>query len=610
MIQLRNIGNLRASEQSRTISGKAISFDTESSGLPWIEIIHQGAITEETIRKSNIVFTYNHNRDEILARSFHGEGSLHITVEEDGVYFEFEAPQTRFGDEILEQVRRGDIMCCSFAFVIGDNPNAIKRSIREDGKEQVDIYYIDELFDLSAVIDPAYDSTHIEARRAELQKYKDTVMKREEEKEKDELEEKDVTKNDCNIDDSNDIDERTEEEKVEEERESDEEKEEVDTDENDKEQQEEFEEEVKDEEEDMNEEEKQEERKTQKNISIDNKMKKEFSLLRAIRSIANNKPLDSVDAAVISAGAEQLRKAGVEFGGQIQLPNMIDTRAAITVAAEGEDVVATDIYDILTPLRAKNVLAQAGAKFMTGLVGNVQVPVMSASNVDWELETATAGDGAGSFSKVVLTPHRLTAYIDISKQFLAQDGVSAESVIREDLVKAINSKLEATILGSGDGKDQSLNVVAPAGMFNGATVADIEAFADITELEAEVESANVYGECKYIMSPKAKSVLRTMIKGTNATGMVFENNEVDGTPALVTTNVADKKMVYGDFSNLAIGQWGAIDLTVDPFTVAIDGKIRLVINAFFDAKVLRADAFAYGDAGSDASSSESSTQTT
>ncbi|MDY3945447.1 MAG: hypothetical protein SOY92_05550, partial [Prevotella sp.] len=118
-----------------------------------------------------------------------------------------------------------------------------------------------------------------------------------------------------------------------------------------------------------------------------NMKKKAFSLVRSIRNIVNNTPMNDIDTAVISAGNEQARKAGINFQGQIQLPS---TRAAVTVTAEGEDVVATELFDILKPLRAKNVLAQAGAKFLTGLVGNVQVPVMSKSNVTWEGEVAAA----------------------------------------------------------------------------------------------------------------------------------------------------------------------------------------------------------------------------
>lgn len=243
----------------------------------------------------------------------------------------------------------------------------------------------------------------------------------------------------------------------------------------------------------------------------------------------------------------------------------------------------------MEPLRAKNVLVEAGAKFMTGLVGNVQIPIMSASNVTWEGETSPAEDGAGTFSNVTLSPKRLTAYIDISKQFINQDSIGAEGVIRQDLINAINNKLEATILGSEAG-----TATQPAGMFNAQTPTATTTFDKVTALEATVEAANVIGECKYILSPTAKAAFRNMQKGTSGGPMVLEGGEIDGTKALSTSHVAANNYVYGDFSNLAIGSWGAIDLTVDPYTKAADGMIRIVINAFFDAKVLRSVAFAYG----------------
>ena len=318
-------------------------------------------------------------------------------------------------------------------------------------------------------------------------------------------------------------------------------------------------------------------------------MKKRFSLVRSIRNIVNNSAMNDVDAAVIAEGNKEARKAGINFQGQIQLPSQ---RAAVTVTAEGEDVVATDLFDILKPLRAKNVLSQAGAKFMSGLVGNVQVPVMSKSNVTWEGETTTAKDGAGTFSHVTLSPKRLTAFVDISKQMIAQDSVDVESAIREDLVNAINSKLEETVLGATAG-----SATQPAGIFATIKPTAVADFAALVNKESDVEDANVIGECKYILSNKAKAALRSMSKGTKSTQLVYENGAVDGTVALNTSNVAGKNYVYGDFSNLAIGSWGGVDLTVDPYTKAADGMIRIVVNMYVDAQVLRTAAFATGTVG-------------
>lgn len=196
------------------------------------------------------------------------------------------------------------------------------------------------------------------------------------------------------------------------------------------------------------------------NIKSNNMM--EFKLIKAINDVANNRNLDETASAVVKQGVEEMRKSGVSYGGQIQIP--VTEMRDVTVAVEGEDVVATNIYNILEPLRAKNVLVSAGAKFLTNLQGDVQVPVMNGANVTWEGETTAASDGAPTFDSVKLQPKRLTCYVDISKQFLIQDSASAEAMIRMDLVNAINSKLESTILGNGAG-----STTMPKGIFYSST---------------------------------------------------------------------------------------------------------------------------------------------
>lgn len=232
-------------------------------------------------------------------------------------------------------------------------------------------------------------------------------------------------------------------------------------------------------------------------------------------------------------------------------------------------------------------LAQAGATFMSGLVGDVSIPVYSGSNTAWAGETAAAADGAGTFSEVKMSPKRLTAYLTVSKQFLAQDSTSAEALLKSDIVKAISEKLESTILGTAAG-----STTQPAGLFNGVT-ADTTAvdWASIVNNEAALESANV-NNYSYIVSPTAKAALKqTAIGGTKSDiRMIMDGNEVDGHAVVSTSNVAGKGVLVGDFSEILIGQWGAIDLIVDPYTQAKNGCIVLVINAYFDAVVRRPQA--------------------
>ena len=316
-------------------------------------------------------------------------------------------------------------------------------------------------------------------------------------------------------------------------------------------------------------------------------MKEKFSLLKAINDVANNRQLDERALEVVAAGQAEFRKAGQNYSGQIVLP--IEERANIqaTVATAGQENIAEDKLGILEPLRANLVLVQAGASYMTGLIGNVSIPVYSGSNVGWAGEVAAAADGAGTFSEVNLEPKRLTAYIDVSKQFLIQDSNSAEEMLKRDIVNAISNKLEATILGKEAG-----STTQPAGLLNGVT-ADTAAvtYADIVGMEEDLEEKNVRGNITFIVSPSAKADLKTTEKSAGTAQYLMEGNEINGYPVLCTSAVADKGVIMANWSDLVIGQWGGIDLTVDPYTQAANGKVRLVINAYFDAKPRRAEAF-------------------
>lgn len=325
------------------------------------------------------------------------------------------------------------------------------------------------------------------------------------------------------------------------------------------------------------------------NKEIKTTMKENFSLLKAVRAIANNQTLDERSQEVVNAGIAEMRKSGQSYSGQIVLP--VEERADVqaTKAGKGQEIVAEDKLNILAPLRDALVLSAAGANFMTGLVGNVSIPTYSGSTVGWAGEVDAASDGAGTFGEVELSPKRLTAYVDISKQFLIQDSVSAEALLRKDIVDALSNKLEATILGAVVG-----DATKPAGLFAGVT-ADTTAitFADILKMEQTLEEKNVSGNIKFIASPAAKAVLRTTAVGGTKSDlrMLMEGNEIDGIPTLVTNGMTSKGLILGNFNDLVIGQWGGIDLTVDPYTQAANGKIRLVVNAYFDAKPQRADSF-------------------
>lgn len=264
-------------------------------------------------------------------------------------------------------------------------------------------------------------------------------------------------------------------------------------------------------------------------------------------------------------------------------------RSTMTVATEGEDVVATDLWDVWKPLRQENVLAKAGMQIRTGLVGDVQIPLYSKGNVAWAGETSSASDGNGSFSSVSLSPKRLTGKFPISLQFLAQTTPDVEAVIREDIALAVSEKIEATILGNEAGTSTK-----PAGLAYNVSPTQISNYSYLTSMEAGLEE-NHFNDINFVVSPKAKAAFKSMIKGTNATGMVFEDGEVDGYPTEKTSNVPASYFFAGDFRNVVCGLWDEvrIDVVADSTTLA-DGQIMVIVNAFADAKLVRDGAIQYG----------------
>ena len=601
-LEIRNLGNLQLRQEgdSRLIEGCAIVFNSVSEDLGFREIIDSTAISQDLIDNSDIYLNFNHDDDKILGRWNKGHGSLNVELRKDGVYFSIEAPKNDLGDTVLEYLKRGDVDKCSFCFWIDPDDEEAETWTYEDGVAIRTIHKIAGLHDLSIVWTPAYSETTVSARS--LEKLNELRAKQEEDKEKKEDEPKkcesnsedDTKKCESKSEDepkkceSNSEDEPNDEPKDEPKDDGkdndmddpDDDKDDTDNPENtpdDKEV---------DPDKDKDEDPKDKETKSKKE-NKHNIMEKKFNLLSAIRSVAEGKPMDDATQAVIDAGKSEMRSAGVSMTGQIQIP--VENRAAVTVTAEGEDVVVTDFANILDPLRTKNVLADSGANILTGLVGDLKIPAMGAENVNWEGETTAAKDGAGTFTNVKLTPHRLSAYIDISKQFLVQDSLGAEALIRRDLVNAIQSKLEDTIFST-----TAATGGKPAGIFVGVTPTKVTDFKGLCTLESDVEDANFYGPAKYIVSPKAKAAMRAMAKSTKSTQLVMEGDNIDGTPVLSTGHIAKDTFAYGDWSQLYVGQWGAIDLTVDPYTKAAAGQVRLVINAFFDFKLVRPKAVVYG----------------
>lgn len=149
-------------EEERIIEGYAIIFNQLSEDLGGFrEMILPEAVNEELINKSDIYYLYNHNDNSTpLARSNHGVGSLELSIDDKGLKYRFNC----INSEFYELVKRGDLDKSSFAFSL---PKDGSGEIWEKSSEYNyirKITKIEQLYDCSAVLVPAYSQTELYAR--------------------------------------------------------------------------------------------------------------------------------------------------------------------------------------------------------------------------------------------------------------------------------------------------------------------------------------------------------------------------------------------------------------------------------------------------------------
>ena len=264
-------------------------------------------------------------------------------------------------------------------------------------------------------------------------------------------------------------------------------------------------------------------------------------------------------------------------------PAPTDDVIVATVATQGQENVPEEKKSLDVAIRNASVLNKIGATWFGNAVGDISIPHYDGSSVSWKGECEEAENGAGKFSEVILTPHRLTAFIDISKQFLAQDSNDAEAILINDLASAIAEKLDMTIFGTGSG-----DTYTPAGILQGDYVTDGGALTGVTyntvlDLESAVEEKNGF-DFMFVCNPKLKYAL----KGTQmASGlqMVWDRNEIDGYQAVVSNSVANKGILCLNPKDLAVATWSGVEILVDNYTQALKNNVRIVVNYLVDAKL-------------------------
>lgn len=164
-MEMRYLSNESPTATGRRVSGYALKFGRMSRNLggaknPWFEIVEPGSLPDLTTQDVRCYF--NHDKNFLLARSKFGKGSLELTVDSVGLKYEFQAPNSTVGNDLLEAVKRGDIDQSSFSFSVAEGGD---KWVERGGKRVRLITKIAALHDVSPVVEPAYQDTSVSARK-------------------------------------------------------------------------------------------------------------------------------------------------------------------------------------------------------------------------------------------------------------------------------------------------------------------------------------------------------------------------------------------------------------------------------------------------------------
>lgn len=282
----------------------------------------------------------------------------------------------------------------------------------------------------------------------------------------------------------------------------------------------------------------------------------------------------------------------------------VESRATIqaTVANQGKEAIATDMLNILDPVRDNLVVSKAGATILTGLVGNLDIPDYSGTTAKWAGEVEKATDGAGKFTSKQLAPKRLSSIINVSKQMLLQDSAGVESMLTRDIVASISTKLESTIFGQAKG-----TATMPAGLFSmKAAAGAVSDYDTLIDLYTKLRN-NLFwgGSIKAVTNPTGYGLLaKTPIKPNVAQGFLVDGDMLATGQEIFDTTAVAEGLIIGDFTHFIVGQWGAVELKVDDTTRFDEGLVRIMVNSYWDYNFRNDKAFEWGTLSAGASTGE------
>jgi HK97 family phage major capsid protein len=343
-----------------------------------------------------------------------------------------------------------------------------------------------------------------------------------------------------------------------------------------------------------------------------------FDLGTALRAHYSGSKLEGAEREIVEEGIREAKNAGIGQSRGIMLPSfyvnkrdMSATGQTSVAGDQGGMTIATDKTGLLDDFFASSVMNQLGATVLTGLTGNLDIPILAAGTAAAKkAENAAADEVSPTTSQLSLTPKRLPAFIDISDQLLSQSSSAIEAMLRGHLTAQMLATQE-TAFFHGGGTNEANGVAGTSGIGSvlGGTNGAAPDYADIINLEEKVDAQNaLQGGLAYATNGQIRAKLKQTSKQTSGA----EGNFIisDGSPGVINgyraefTNAISRTLTkgsssvasaifFGNFSDYVIGYWGGLNLELlRDSTNAKTGLHTLVANTYYDGGVRRPKSFA------------------
>jgi HK97 family phage major capsid protein/HK97 family phage prohead protease len=337
-------------------------------------------------------------------------------------------------------------------------------------------------------------------------------------------------------------------------------------------------------------------------IGLSDKETRQYSLASAIVAhVTGNWKAAGFEREVSQAIAKRM---GMDpANGGFYVPYEVQKRDMTAAGASGSQyLVATNNLagSFIELLRARSLVTQFGARMLPGLVGNVTIPKMTAASTAYWLSTETTAitESQPTIGQLSLTPKTVGAYTELSRQMLLQSTPAADMLVMDDFSKVLALGIDAAALNGSGASGQPTGIIGTSGI--GSVTGTSIDYAKVLEFQTDVATGNALAAtCGYMTTPAVAGLLAGRQRFSSTDTPLWEGNLLDGKVAGfrggATTQMPSASMLFGDFSQVVIGEWGQLEIA----TTNSEGnnfKAGLIgIRAFqtVDIGVRQAAAFSY-----------------